>query len=81
MKTTIFTSGNSQCVRIPKSLRLETREVEIKKVFGGLLIVPLDQNLWDAFWQDETLKMSEDFFGEERSQTQGGSVIKPKNIL
>ena len=36
--TTVFTSGNSQAVRIPKELRLDAKQVEIERI-GEMLIL------------------------------------------
>ncbi|MBP6507150.1 MAG: AbrB/MazE/SpoVT family DNA-binding domain-containing protein [Opitutaceae bacterium] len=35
----VFTSGNSQAVRLPKAWRLSTRTVQIEKTGRGLLIL------------------------------------------
>jgi virulence-associated protein VagC len=35
----VFTSGNSQAIRLPKSLHLNTKTVQIEKTERGLLIV------------------------------------------
>lgn len=63
--TTIFKSGNSQCVRIPKNMRLDSKEVYIRKTEEGLLITPISRDPWDAFWKDNET-MGKDFFPEGR---------------
>ena len=35
----VFTSGNSQAIRLPKALRLRTKTVQIEKTRRGLLIL------------------------------------------
>lgn len=35
----VFTSGNSQAIRLPKALRLRTKTVQIEKIGRGLLIL------------------------------------------
>jgi antitoxin VapB len=47
MITTIFTSGGSQAVRIPKELRLDAKRVEIERKGGALILraIPED-NAW-----------------------------------
>ena len=35
----VFTSGNSQAIRLPKALRLRTKTVQIEKTGRGLLIL------------------------------------------
>lgn len=37
--TKVFKSGNSQAVRIPASLRLDTNEVKISKLADGKLLI------------------------------------------
>ena len=61
----IFKSGNSQAVRLPKEFKLEGREVYIKRVGRGLLLMPKDDP-W-APLVDSLGKFSEDFL-EERIQ-------------
>ena len=46
MTTTLFTNGRSQAVRIPKELRFEGREVSIRRLGDGLLLVPVKASTW-----------------------------------
>ncbi|MEM6910237.1 MAG: AbrB/MazE/SpoVT family DNA-binding domain-containing protein [Verrucomicrobiota bacterium] len=47
MKTTVFTSGGSQAVRIPKEFRFDTKRVEIERKGGALILRPvLEDNAW-----------------------------------
>ncbi len=41
----LFTSGRSQAVRLPKSLRFEGDEVIAKRFGNGVLLLPID-NPW-----------------------------------
>ena len=41
MTTTLFTNGRSQAVRIPKELRFEGKEVSIRRLGDGVLLVPV----------------------------------------
>ncbi len=41
MKTTVFTSGGSQAVRIPKDLRFDTKNVEIERRGASLVLTPI----------------------------------------
>jgi antitoxin VapB len=41
MTTTLFTNGRSQAVRIPKELRFEGREVSIRRIGDGVLLMPV----------------------------------------
>ena len=46
MTTTLFTNGRSQAVRIPKELRFEGREVSIRRLGDGVLLVPVKASSW-----------------------------------
>jgi antitoxin VapB len=46
MTTTLFTNGRSQAVRIPKELRFESREVSIRRLGDGVLLVPVKATTW-----------------------------------
>jgi antitoxin VapB len=47
MKTTVFISGGSQAVRIPKELRIDAKRVEIERKGSTLVLRPLpDENSW-----------------------------------
>lgn len=47
MKTTVFISGGSQAVRIPKELRIDAKRVEIERKGATLVLRPLpDENSW-----------------------------------
>lgn len=46
MTTTLFTNGRSQAVRIPKELRFEGREVSIRRLGDGVLLVPVKASTW-----------------------------------
>lgn len=62
----LFTNGRSQAVRLPKEFRLEGKEVFIKKTGAGILILPKNQSVWDA-WEEMLLKGGEPLLAE-RSQ-------------
>ena len=59
-KTKIFNNGNSQAVRLPKEFRFESKEVIIRKVANGVLLMPQDKNMWEN-WFDNLEEFSEDF--------------------
>jgi antitoxin VapB len=47
MKTTVFISGGSQAVRIPKEFRLNAKRVEIERKGATLVLRPLpEENSW-----------------------------------
>ena len=59
-KAKIFNNGNSQAVRLPKEFRFEGKEVIVRKVANGVLLIPQDKNTWES-WFDNLDKFSEDF--------------------
>jgi antitoxin VapB len=44
----VFTSGNSQAIRLPKEFRLDTNEVFIQRSGDSLILTPR-MNSWDGF--------------------------------
>ena len=46
MTTTLFINGRSQAVRIPKELRFEGKEVSIRRLGDGVLLVPVKASTW-----------------------------------
>ncbi len=62
----LFTNGQSQAVRLPKSYRFEGREVYVKKVLGGVLLLPKDHTIWDVW--EKNLKKYDAPFATERNQ-------------
>lgn len=46
--TRVFTSGNSQAVRIPAAYRLDTDEVTVERVPEGLLLRPVEESMGDV---------------------------------
>ena len=59
-KAKIFNNGNSQAVRLPKEFRFEGKEIIIRKVENGVLLMPQDKNMWEN-WFDNLEEFSEDF--------------------
>ena len=59
-KAKIFNNGNSQAVRLPKEFRFEGKEVIIRKVENGVLLIPQDKNMWES-WFNNLDEFSEDF--------------------
>lgn len=57
--TKVFTSGNSQAVRIPQHLRLRTETVYIQRI-GSAVVLLLTDDLWDALFASREL-VSDDF--------------------
>ena len=46
--TKVFTSGNSQAVRIPQELKLDSKDVVIHKIGYSIIITPKNK-LWENF--------------------------------
>ena len=59
----LFINGRSQAVRLPKAFRFDGNEVYIKKISGGVLLIPKDRSLWDT-WEKNLLKYDEPFMTE-----------------
>ncbi len=67
MKTAkIFTSGNSQAVRIPKEVKLESDEVKIQKRGDALPLRPKRKS-WSALIESPG-RFTDDFMEEGRRQ-------------
>lgn len=62
----LFINGRSQAVRLPKSYRFDGKEVYIKKVSQGILIIPKDKSVW-GIWE-KNLKKYDKPFMTERNQ-------------
>lgn len=48
--TKVFTSGNSQAIRLPKQFRLDTKTVYIRRSGNDLIISPHPES-WDGFME------------------------------
>lgn len=64
----LFTNGRSQAVRLPKEFHLEGKEVFIKRSGAGILILPKDQSVWEA-WEEMLLKGGREPLLAERGQS------------
>lgn len=63
----IFKSGNSQAVRLPKDFQFDVREVEILRRGDEVILRRVPDNLAAAF--DLLASLPEDFMAEGRSDT------------
>ena len=67
MKTVkVFTSGNSQAVRIPKEYQVAGKELIINKIGNTIILFPLDDP-WKLF-KNSLQEFSDDFFSDGRKQ-------------
>jgi len=73
-KTTLFKSGNSQAMRIPKEFRFSGDNVYIEK-FGPIAIVVDSNDPWAAL-KIAQFMVSDDFFKDGRQQ--GDQQTRPE---
>ena len=59
----LFINGHSQAVRLPKSYPFEGKEVYIKRVPEGVLLIPKDNSIWDV-WEENLNKYETPFMGD-----------------
>ena len=64
--TKVFTSGNSQAVRIPKEFHIDFSELFIKKIGSSIILTPKESN-WENL-ERSLSEFSDDFMMEGRSQ-------------
>lgn len=65
MQSTVFTSGNSQAIRIPKKLNIHSKKVDIRKIGNALIIKEVsNKKSWDEVFQ--CLDDFEGFMMDER---------------
>ncbi|HHU37604.1 MAG TPA: AbrB/MazE/SpoVT family DNA-binding domain-containing protein [Treponema sp.] len=62
----VFTSGNSQAIRLPKEYQVEDKELFIQKIGNTIILFP-KENPWDTF-EKSLNEFSEDFMSEGRGQ-------------
>jgi antitoxin VapB len=65
--TTVFKSGNSQAVRLPKDFQFDAREVEIFRRGEEVVLRRVPKNLAAAF--DLLAALPDDFMAEGRQDT------------
>lgn len=64
--TKVFTSGNSQAVRIPKEYHIDSSELCIKKIGSTIILYPQNK-AWDNLERSLT-EFSDDFMSDGRNQ-------------
>ena len=50
LKTKTFKSGNSQALRIPKEVRLNSKNIYLKRMGKGILLIEESNDFWDNWW-------------------------------
>jgi len=63
----IFKCGNSQALRLPKDFQFSSKEVEIFKRSGDVVLREIPKNLRKAF--ELLVSMPTDFFSSEREDS------------
>ena len=62
----VFMSGNSQAIRLPKSMQVKESELCIKKI-GSSIVLFKEDNPWDSF-EKSLDEFPEDFLSDGRNQ-------------
>ena len=62
----VFTSGNSQAVRIPKEYQVQDEELFIQRIGTTMILFP-KSHPWESFVQS-LKEFTEDFMAEGRNQ-------------
>jgi antitoxin VapB len=63
-KAKVFTSGNSQAVRLPRDFQFNSSEVSIEKKGGKIILWETPENLSNAF--NLLTSLPDDFFSKGR---------------
>jgi len=66
LSSKVFTSGNSQAIRLPKEYQVDDKEMFIQKVGSTIILYP-KKNPWEAFERSLT-EFSDDFMKNGREQ-------------
>ncbi|MCG8619434.1 MAG: type II toxin-antitoxin system VapB family antitoxin [Desulfobacterales bacterium] len=61
----LFINGRSQALRLPKAYRFEGKEVFIKRVSQGVLLIPKDNSAWDE-WERNLSKYDKPFMTDRK---------------
>ena len=62
----VFTSGNSQAIRLPKEYQVDETEMFIQKIGNTIILFP-KKNPWETFEKSLT-EFTDDFMKEGRQQ-------------
>lgn len=62
----VFTSGNSQAIRLPKEYQVEDKELFIQKIGSTIILFP-KKNPWEPF-EKSLSEFSDDFMASGRKQ-------------
>ena len=62
----VFTSGNSQAIRLPKEYQVDDKELFIQKIGSTIFLFP-KKNPWESF-EKSLNEFSDDFMSDGREQ-------------
>jgi len=62
----VFTSGNSQAIRLPKEFQFKESELFIQKIGNSIILFP-KEDPWRAF-EESLSEFSDDFLADGRNQ-------------
>jgi antitoxin VapB len=66
LSSKVFTSGNSQAIRLPKEYQVDDKELYIKKIGSTIILFPKN-NPWEAF-ERSLSEFTDDFMADGRNQ-------------
>ena len=66
LSSKVFTSGNSQAIRLPKEYQVDETEMFIQKIGNTIILFP-KKNPWETFEKSLT-EFTDDFMKEGRQQ-------------
>ena len=66
LSSKVFTSGNSQAIRLPKEYQVDDTEMFIQKIGNTIILFP-KKNPWETFEKSLT-EFTDDFMKEGRQQ-------------
>ena len=66
LSSKVFTSGNSQAIRLPKEYQVDDKEMYIQKIGRTIILFP-KKNPWESFERSLT-EFSDDFLENGRQQ-------------
>ncbi len=61
IKAKVFRNGRNQAIRIPVEMSFDTDTVTLEKQGNALIVRPVYQGGWKAFFADESLVLPDDF--------------------
>ena len=66
LSSKVFTSGNSQAIRLPKEYQVDDKELFIQKIGNTIILFP-KKNPWESF-ERSLNEFTDDFMSDGRQQ-------------